>query len=226
MSEKLKKEKELAAKEAVKYIENNQIIGLGTGSTAEFAIKEIGKMVENGLRIKGVPTSNASAELAKSLNIPLLSIDEVLAIDLTIDGADEFDEDLNLIKGGGGALFREKIVARLSEKVIIIADSSKKVETLGAFKIPVEVVPMALNFVQRQIEELGATAKIREKNGDIFTTDAGNKILDTDFGLIENVRDVSFKLNNIEGVICHGLFIDLADEVIMANGDKIKIFDK
>ncbi len=226
MSEKLKKEKELAAKEAVKFIENNQIIGLGTGSTAEFAIKEIGKMVENGLKIKGVPTSNASAELAKSLNIPLLSIDEVLAIDLTIDGADEFDADLNLIKGGGGALFQEKIIARLSEKVIIIADSSKKVETLGAFKIPVEVVPMTLNFVQRQIEELGATAKIREKNGEIFTTDAGNKILDADFGLIENVRDISYKLNDIEGVVCHGLFIDLADEVIMANGDEIEIFGK
>lgn len=226
MSEKLKKEKQLAAKEAVKYIKKDQIIGLGTGSTAEFATKEIGLMIKNGLRIKCVPTSNATAELAKSLDIPLLSIDDVRAIDLTIDGADEFDAELNLIKGGGGALFREKMVARLSDKEIIITDSSKKVETLGAFKIPVEVVPMALKFVQTQIEELGAMAKIREKDGEVFITDAGNRILDADFGLIENVRDVSYKLNDIEGVVCHGLFIDLAHTIIMANGEEIKIFEK
>ena len=226
MSKNLQKEKMLAAKEAVKYIENNQIIGLGTGSTAEFATMEIGAMVKNGLKIKAVPTSNATAELAKSLNIPLLSIDEIRAIDLTIDGADEFDENLNLLKGGGGALFREKMVARLTEKEIIIADSSKKVETLGAFKIPVEVVPMAVKFVQTQIEELGARAKIREKNGEVFITDAGNKILDADFGLIENVRDVSFKINDIEGVICHGLFIDLAQIIIMPDGENIQIFEK
>ena len=226
MSEKLIKEKELAAKEVVKHIENNQIIGLGTGSTANLAIKEIGKMVENGLEIKGVPTSNATEELAKSLNIPLLSIDEVRVIDLTIDGTDEFDVNLNLIKGGGGALFREKMVARLSEREIIIADSSKQVEKLGAFKVPVEVAPIALKFAQNQIEELGGTAKIREKNGEIFTTDAGNRILDADFGLIENVLDISFKLNSIEGVVCHGLFINLATMVIMADGDKIKTFEK
>ena len=173
-----------------------------------------------------MPTSDASEELAKSLNIPLLSIDDVRAIDLTIDGTDEFDADLNLIKGGGGALFREKMVARLSDREIIIADSSKKVEKLGAFKVPVEVVPIALNFAQNQIKELGGNAKIREKNGEVFTTDAGNRILDADFGLIENVLDISFKLNNIEGVVCHGLFINLATMVIMADGVEIKIFEK
>lgn len=226
MSEKLKREKELAAKEAVKHIENGQIIGLGTGSTANLAIKEIGKMVADGLEIKGVPTSDASEELARSLNIPLLSIDDVRVIDLTIDGTDEFDADLNLIKGGGGALFREKMVARLSDREIIIADSSKKVEKLGAFKVPVEVVPIAVKFAQNQIKELGGSAKLREKNGEVFTTDAGNRILDADFGLIENVLDVSFKINNIEGVVCHGLFINLATMVIMADGDEIKIFEK
>ena len=168
MSEKLQSEKLLAAKEAVKFIENNQIIGLGTGSTANLAIKEIGKMIADGLEIKGVPTSNATEELARSLSIPLLSFDEVRAIDLTIDGTDEFDADLNLIKGGGGALFREKMVARLSEREIIIADSTKKVEKLGAFKVPVEVAPIALKFAQNQIEELGGSAKVREKNGEVF----------------------------------------------------------
>lgn len=226
MSEKLKREKELAAKEAVKHIETDQIIGLGTGSTADLAIIEIGKMIGDGLRIKGVPTSDASEKLAKSLNIPLLSIDDVQAIDLTIDGTDEFDADLNLIKGGGGALFREKMVARLSEREIIIADSSKKVERLGAFKVPVEVVPIAVNFARNQIREIGGTAKIREKDGEVFTTDAGNKILDADFGLIKNVLDISFKINNIEGVVCHGLFINLATMVIMADGDEIKTFEK
>lgn len=226
MSEKLKKEKEITAKEAVKHVENGQIIGLGTGSTANLAIKEIGKMVADGLEIKGVPTSDASEELAKSLNIPLLSIDDVRVIDLTIDGTDEFDADLNLIKGGGGALFREKMVARLSDREIIIADSSKRVEKLGAFKVPVEIVPIALNFAQNQIKELGGNAKIREKDGEVFTTDAGNKILDADFGLIENVLDISFKINNIEGVVCHGLFINLATMVIMADGDDIEVFEK
>jgi ribose 5-phosphate isomerase A len=219
-------EKLLAAKEAVKFIENDQIIGLGTGSTANLAIREIGKMVAEGLQIKGVATSNATEELAKSLNIPIVSMDEVDSIDLTIDGTDEFDSDLNLIKGGGGALFREKMIARLSKREIIMADSTKKVEKLGAFKIPVEIVPIALIFANKQIEKIGGTAKIREKNGEIFTTDAGNKILDADFGFIEDAKEISAKLNAIEGVVCHGLFIDLAQMVIMADGDKIVMFEK
>ena len=222
----LKSEKSLAAKEAVKLVENNQIIGLGTGSTAYFAVVEIGKLVAEGLKIKAVPTSNATAELAESLNIPLMTIDEVDSIDITIDGADEFDADLNLIKGGGGALFREKMVARLTKKEIIIADSSKKVDTLGAFKVPVEVVPMALNFAQKQIEKIGGAAKIRVKNDEIFITDAKNYILDADFGLIKNAPDTSARLNAVEGVICHGLFISLAHTVIMVSGEEIKVFDR
>ena len=153
-------------------------------------------------------------------------MDETEAIDLTIDGADEFDADLNLIKGGGGALFREKMVARLSKNVIIIADSTKKVETLGAFKIPVEVVPIAVNFARKQIEKIGGKAKIRKRNGEIFTTDAGNQILDADFGLIENVSELSDKLDAIEGVVCHGLFINLAQIVIMGKDSETIIFTK
>ncbi|MEO8072241.1 MAG: ribose-5-phosphate isomerase RpiA [Acidobacteriota bacterium] len=222
----LEEEKFLAAAEAVKLIKDNQIIGLGTGSTTEFAVREIGKLVEKGLKIKGVPTSNKTAELAKYLNIPLISLDEVDSIDLTIDGTDEFNADLNLIKGGGGALFREKMVARLTEKEVIIADSSKKVDVLGAFKVPVEVVPIALNYAQKQIEKIGGTTKIREKDGKIFVTDAGNKILDADFGEIKEANDISEKLNAIEGVVCHGLFINLANMVIMSKGNEIKIFNR
>ncbi len=222
----LEEEKLLAAKEAVKLINDNQIIGLGTGSTAEYAVREIGKLIAESLKIKGVPTSNKTEELAKSLNIPLITLDEVNSIDLTIDGTDEFDANLNLIKGGGGALFKEKMVARLTEKEIIIADSSKKVETLGAFRVPVEVVPIAVNFARKQIEKIGGASKIRERNGKIFITDAGNRILDADFGEISDANDLSDKLNSIEGVVCHGLFINLANMVIMAKESEITVFNR
>lgn len=222
----LEEEKLLAAKEAVKMIKENQIVGLGTGSTAEFAVREIGELVKKGLKIKGVPTSDKTEELAKSSNIPLINLDEVGSIDLTIDGTDEFDADLNLIKGGGGALFREKMVARLTENQIIIADSSKKVEVLGAFKVPVEVVPIAVHLAIKQIEKIGGTAKIREKDGRIFVTDAGNQILDADFGEISDANEISDKLNSIEGVVCHGLFINLANMVIMAKDGEITIFNR
>ena len=222
----LAEEKLLAAVEAVKFVKDNQIIGLGTGSTAYFAVVEIGKLVADGLKIKAVPTSNTTAELAESLNIPLITIDEVDSIDLTIDGTDEFDADLNLIKGGGGALFREKMVARLTKNQIIIADSSKKVDVLGAFKVPVEVVPMAVNFARKQIEKFGGATKIREKNGEIFITDAGNRILDADFGQISDATALSEKLNAVEGVVCHGLFINLATTVIMAKDAEIKVFNR
>lgn len=222
----LEEEKLLAAKEAVKLINDNQIIGLGTGSTAEYAVREIGKLVAEGLKIKGVPTSNKTEKLAKSLNILLITLDEVDSIDLTIDGTDEFDADLNLIKGGGGALFREKMVARLSKNQIIIADSSKKVNVLGAFKVPVEIVPIAVHFAERQIKKFGGTANIREKNGKVFVTDAGNNILDVDFGEINNPGEVSEKLNAVEGVVCHGLFINLANIVIMAKDNEITVFKR
>src|SRR3954466_5668024 len=141
MKKDVEKEKELAAKEAVRFIQDRQIIGLGTGSTAYYIIQEIGKLVKEGLRIKAVPTSNKTAELARSLGIELANIDEVERIDVTIDGADEFNNDLVLIKGGGGALLKEKIVASMTDQEIIIADSSKKVDQLGKFPLPIEVIP-------------------------------------------------------------------------------------
>lgn len=226
MGNKTIKEKELAAKEAVKYIKDKQVVGLGTGSTAYFAIAEVGRMVENGMKIYAVPTSAQTAEQAKSLGIPLVSIDDVDSIDVTIDGADEFDADLNLIKGGGGALLKEKMVARITKKQIIIADSSKKVDKLGAFKIPVEVLPFAADFACKRIEEFGGKVKIRRKENEIFLTDEQNFIIDADFGLIENVYEISDKINNIEGVVCNGLFLNLADVVIMGKGKKTVVFEK
>lgn len=222
----LENEKLLAARQAVKFVKENQIIGLGTGSTAKYAVEEIGKLVREGLKIKCVATSNQTAALAESLSIPLVELSEVEAIDLTIDGADEFDADLNLIKGGGGALFREKMVARSSKNVIIIADSTKKVEYLGAFKVPVEIVPPAVDFAKKQIEKIGGNSKIRLRDERVFLTDFNNNILDADFGLIENASELSAEINEIEGVVCHGLFINLAQTVIMGKDSETIIFEK
>ena len=219
-------EKELAAKEAVKYIHAGMIVGLGTGSSAYYAIKEIANQVHAGLQIKALATSAHTASLALELGIPLIDFREVRSIDLSIDGADEFTADLQLIKGGGGALFREKIVASLSKMEIIIADSSKLVERLGAFTLPVEVVPLALNHVMDRIEVLSGKPSLRKKSGAPFLTDNGNYVLDADFGLIEDPQALADKLNNIEGLLVHGLFLNLASMVIMGKGDKVELFKK
>ncbi len=212
-------EKRLAALEAVKYVEDGMVVGLGTGSTAFFAIAAIGEMAANGLSITAIPTSAATEEQARSLNIPLVTIDDVESIDLTIDGTDEWDDDLNLIKGGGGALLKEKMVARITKKQIIIADSTKKVEKLGAFKVPVEVLPFAVNFAARRIADMGGNGTIRMREGIYFVTDEKNLIIDADFGLIEDAYLIEQDLNQIEGVVCNGLFLDLADMVIIGKGD-------
>lgn len=219
-------EKQVAAREAVKFIKNNDIVGLGTGSTAYFAIIEIAELVKKGLKIKGVPTSEHTAALAASLGIELLDMNEVSAIDVTIDGADEFDETLNLIKGGGGALFREKIVASLTKKEVIIADAAKKVEKLGGFKVPVEVVPLALNYVLQELKKLNGLGTVRLKDNTPFITDNHNYIVDTDFGLIENAAFLSKNLNQIDGVLAHGLFVNLASVVIMGKGTETVIYAK
>lgn len=219
MAKDVEKEKELAAKEAVKLISNNQVVGLGTGSTAYYVIKEIGEMVRNGLSIQTIPTSNKTGELAKSLNIPLIDINSVEYIDITIDGADEFNGDLVLIKGGGGALMREKIVASMTKQEIIIADSTKKVGQLGKFPLPVEIIPFAANYVSRQLLKIKGVGKLRIKNNTPFITDQGNYILDTNFGFITDPVSLSDSLNKVEGIVCHGLFIGLAERVIIGVGE-------
>lgn len=219
MAKDIEKEKYLAAKEAVKFISNNQIVGLGTGSTAVYAVKEIANLVKDGLKIQGVPTSNKTKELAETLSIPLIDINKIDHIDITIDGADEFTGELMLIKGGGGALLKEKIVASMTKEEIIIADSSKKAERLGKFPLPVEVIPFAANYVMRKLSEIQGVGKIRIKDNATFITDEGNYIIDTDFGVITDPVYLSDHLNNIAGVVAHGLFIKLAKKVIMGAGD-------
>lgn len=217
-------EKQLAAREAVGYLKNSMIVGLGTGSTAHYAIKEIGYLVQQGLDIKAVATSESTAALAGTLNIPLLDINTVNSIDITIDGADEFTPDLFLMKGGGGALFREKIVATITKEQIIIADSTKLVSKLGKFKLPVEVIPFALNYVITQISQLKAIPLLRMVKAAPFITDQGNYIIDIDFGLIDEPPLLAAKLNLIEGVVAHGLFINLANKIIMGKGNELVLF--
>ena len=219
-------EKKMAALEAVKFVKDNDVIGLGTGSTAYYAIMEIGNLVAKGLKVQCVPTSVHTENLARSLNIPLLELQEVNAIDVTIDGADEFTTGLQLIKGGGGALFREKIVASLTKMEIIIADGAKKVELLGKFKVPVEVVPLALTYAKQQIEALGGTAELRNKNGELFVTDNRNYILDADFGLIQDPAVLAEQLNQIEGVLAHGLFIGLTSMIIVGRGESTAVYHR
>lgn len=219
-------EKINAAKAAVKMIEDQQIVGLGTGSTAVFAIREIAERVQKGLFIKCIPTSDTTAALARELSIPLADINAVEAIDITIDGADEFTEELYLIKGGGGALLKEKIVAAKTRREIIIADSSKHVKVLGAFKLPVEVIPFACNYVLQELRMLKGIGVVRKTHGHPFITDEGNYIIDVDFKQIENPVLLDEQLNRIVGVVEHGLFIDLAAMILMGEGDSVRTFSK
>ena len=226
MTKNIEQEKQLAAKEAVKFIADHQIVGLGTGSTAYYAIREVGEMIKQGLDIQAVPTSNKTKELAESLHIPLVDINAVQSIDVTIDGADEFNRDLMLIKGGGGALLREKIVASLTREFIIIADSSKKVAVLGKFKLPIEVIPFAANYVLRQIQSLHGSGIIRSVGGKPFITDQGNFIVDADFGLITNPSQLAARLDEIVGLVEHGLFINMASKVIMGINGTTETFSR
>jgi ribose 5-phosphate isomerase A len=228
------KAKFVAAKKAADYIEDGMRVGLGTGSTAAWLVRCIGEMVrDDGLKIKGVPTSTRTAELARDVGIEVISLDEARWLDLTIDGADEFDGDLNLIKGGGGALLQEKIVATASDRMIVIADIGKEVESLGAFPLPVEVIPFGWQTTQALIEEtlismdvLGRQASLR-MNGDVpFITDEGNHILDLHLNRIGNPRQLAMVMNQMPGVVENGLFIDICDTVVIGFGDgKVELRD-
>jgi len=221
------KAKFVAAKQATEFVESGMKVGLGTGSTAEWLVQCLGEMVrEEGLKIKGVPTSKRTGLLAKKVGIDVITLDEAKWLDLTIDGTDEFDADLTLIKGGGGAHLREKIVATASDRMIVIADASKKVDTLGAFPLPVEVVPFGLPITQGLIAEtltsmdvLGRDVVLRMKGDQPFVTDEGNFILDLHLKRIGNPRQLSFVINQIPGVVENGLFIDSCEVVIVGYGD-------
>ena len=218
--------KQLAAERAVTYIQDGMIVGLGTGSTAAYAIKKIGaRVAEENLQIKAIATSQHSEDLARQLNIPIISFDEIDKIDLTIDGADEVDEQLNLIKGGGGALLREKVVATSSRELIVIVDETKLVKRLGNFPLPVEVVPFALTVVRRQLEQLDCIANLRMQEDKPYITDNGNYILDCSFGEIKLPAQLHDAIKAITGVVDNGLFIQLAKTVIAGYNDgSIQLF--
>lgn len=221
------KAKFVAAKQATEYVQSGMKVGLGTGSTAAWLVQCLGEMVrEEGLKIKGVPTSNRTAKLAREVGIDVISLEEAKWLDVTIDGTDEYDNDLTLIKGGGGAHLREKVVATASDRMIVIADASKKVDTLGAFPLPLEVIPFGLPITKNLIEEtltgmdvLGRDVVQRMSGGEPFVTDEGNLILDLHLKRIGNPRQLSLVINQIPGVVENGLFIDICDVVIVGHGD-------
>ena len=203
-------------------------LGLGTGSTAAKFVDALGEKVARGLKVTGVPTSVATKQQAERLGIPLTTLDDVEELDLTVDGADELDDSLQLIKGGGGALLREKMVASSSKMMIVIADASKHVGTLGAFPLPVEVVPFAHEATRRKIAQAsracGCVGKIelRMRDGKPFVTDNGNLIYDCAFGRIEDAKTLAMTLKSIAGVVDHGLFIRLADMALLGTSDGLK----
>jgi len=215
-------EKEAAAHASVRFVRDGNIVGLGSGSTALYAVRLLGERVRSGLKIRGIPTSNQTRELATSLGIPLTTFDEIQEIDVTIDGADEFDSQLSLIKGGGGALLHEKVVASASRQVVIVADSSKQVPMLGTFPVPVEVIAFAQPFVKKRIEALGASVRLRRQSkGRAFVTDEGHHILDCSFGQIPDAPALARKLSDMAGVVEHGLFIRMASIVLVARGHDV-----
>jgi ribose 5-phosphate isomerase A len=210
--------KKQAAEKAVQFIEEGMTIGLGTGSTVEFALKKIGELVKGGLKISAIPTSLKTKRMATELKIPLIELDDHTEIDITIDGADEVDSNLNLIKGGGGALTREKIIAYHSKKVIIIVDETKIVKGLGCdCVLPVEVTKFAWPATKKVLEGLGCSTELRKIMNEVFITDNQNYIIDCDFGKIADPEALEKEINNIPGVLENGLFIGLADEVIVGS---------
>ena len=216
-------EKEAAARASLRFVKDGQVVGIGTGSTAAHFIKLLGEQVKNGLRIRGIPTSVRSGELAQSLGIPLTTLDECQEIAVTIDGADEVDPQLRLIKGGGGALLHEKIVASATKQLVIVVDASKQVQRLGKFPLPVEVIKFSQALVAKRIAALGADVQLRKNpDGKPFVTDENNHILDCRFGEIWNADKLARELSDMPGVVEHGLFIGMASVVLLARGGEIE----
>jgi ribose 5-phosphate isomerase A len=211
--------KRIAAEEAVKHIKDGMVVGLGTGSTIYFAIQKIGKKVKEGLKIQAIATSLQTESLAREQSIPLTTFAQVGSIDLTIDGADEVDTQFNLVKGGGGALLREKIVAAASKEFIVVADEIKLVAQLGTYLLPVEVVPFGMEWTMQKLQQLGCYPTSRMANNKVFITDNGNNIIDCNFKFISQPLLLHDQINSIVGVVENGLFINMANKVIVGYFD-------
>ena len=221
------KAKYVAARRAVEFVEDGMRVGLGTGSTAAWMVRCLGEMVrEEGMMITGVATSTRTADLAREVGVTIKTLDEVRWLDLTIDGTDEYDPNLNLIKGGGGALLHEKVVATASDQMIVIADLTKQVDTLGAFPLPVEIIPFGWQTTKALIEEmlsnldvLGRSASLRLSGTEPYRSDEGNYILDLHLRRIAQPAQLSLVLNQIPGVVENGLFLDICDVLVIGNAD-------
>jgi ribose 5-phosphate isomerase A len=219
--------KRRAADRALEFVGTGQVIGLGTGSTAKFAIEGLGRLVRAGLSIRGVPTSIATERMARELAISLADLNEAGVIDVTLDGADEVDPNFNMIKGGGGALTREKLVALASQKRIILVDESKLVSRLGQSRVlPVEVLPFAWTLSARLLNDLGCVASLREHGGKPFVTDNGNHILDCNFGPIQDATALEKRIKLLPGVVECGLFIGIADTLVIGFADRVEIRER
>ena len=215
--------KKQAGIKAVDYVKDGMIVGLGTGSTAYYAIEEIGNRVKQGLNINAVATSAGTESLAEQFHIPLLEIDDIDHIDLTIDGVDEIDPQFNVIKGGGGALLREKITASFSDEVIWIMDASKQVPSLGSFPLPVEVLPFGCSHVLRRLSDLRPSLRM---DGDFpFITDNGNYIIDLNLGAPFPITEISRRLSQIPGILETGLFLNMCSRIIIGTADGVKTIE-
>ncbi len=217
--------KKLAGEKATEYIKDGMILGLGTGSTAYYMIKKVGELVKAGMNLKAVATSKSTEELAIQLQIPLVSIDEIDKIDLSIDGIDEIDKNFNAIKGGGGALFREKIVASLADEVIWIMDDSKLVDYIGAFPLPIEILPYGYTQVIKKLKNHSFNPKLRMKNGKPFITDNGNYIVDLHFNSKIDIDYTLKKINEITGVLENGLFLNMCQRIVIGTEQGVKIIE-
>ncbi|MBI5262144.1 MAG: ribose-5-phosphate isomerase RpiA [Bradyrhizobium sp.] len=225
--------KRQAAARALEEVRDGMKLGLGTGSTAKHFVELLGERVRAGLKVVGVPTSEATRADAQRCCVPLTTLDDIDRLDLTVDGADEIDPALDLIKGGGGALLREKIVAAASDRMIVIADDSKWVDALGRYPLPVEVIPFGLAATQRAMrtafaesEVSGQMAVRKAKDGHVFVTDGGHWIIDAHLGRIRNAARLATLLSAIPGVVEHGLFIGLASTAVLAGAQGIRVVER
>ena len=226
------KQKKIAAQKAAEYIKSGMKLGLGTGSTVNFFLMELGKKIKQGLDVIGVPTSNQTEKICAELGIQITNLKKMPELDLTVDGADEIDQNLNLTKGGGGALLREKIVANASKKMIVIADESKLVQTLGKFPLPIEVTKFGAETTKINIEKIMTEMNIKPKlsmrtdnNKQLFVTDNNNYIIDAQLTEINKPHELEKKLNNIPGVVENGLFVNLASQAIISSKNGVSLID-
>lgn len=216
--------KQAAAEAAMDFVQDGQLIGLGTGSTVKYFLQALAIRIQKGLHIQGIPTSDTTRRLAEQFKIPLLPDEGEWALDITVDGADQVDPHFNLIKGGGGALLREKIVARSAKKFIVIVDAAKCVPALGMpMPLPIEVIPFGWPNTARYIKREGWNCSLRTQNGATFRTDSGNYILDVTIDSISNPRELGSRLSQIPGVVEHGLFTGLTSLVLVGSPDGVQV---